>query len=143
MPRKKIPQAVIDAGRERRAFKPAMPEVSARLNGTTGTSRIMYIENKSGGLAGGAARIGRVTFSKTRSTIYYEGRAFRSLKGKGYKANYVDIATGEQYWISGPKKNGADRLYGERVGVEIDENAREEYWTEIRCLPERRNQEVT
>jgi hypothetical protein len=143
MPRKKIPQAVIDAGRESRAFKSTEPEESKRLTGTKGASRIMYIENKSGGLAGGSARIGRVTFSKTRSTIYYEGRAFRSLKGSGYKANYVDIETGDQYWISGPKKNGADRLYGERVGVEIDENARVEYWTEIRNLPEHRAQEVT
>jgi hypothetical protein len=33
--------------------------------------RIMYIESKAGGLAGGEARIGRVTFSKTGQTIYY------------------------------------------------------------------------
>ena len=143
MPRKKIPQAVIDAGRERRAFKSATPEISARRAGAKGLSRIMYIENKSGGLAGGGARIGRVTFSKTRSTIYYAGCAFRSLKGSGFKSNYVDIETGDHYWISGPKKNGADRLYGERVGVEIDEDARVEYWTEIRGLPERREQDVT
>ncbi|HWL51091.1 MAG TPA: hypothetical protein VNQ90_01555 [Chthoniobacteraceae bacterium] len=98
-------------------------------------SRIMYLENKSGGPAGGSARIGRVTFSKTGSTIYYRGKSFRSLKGDGFKANYFDVETGEPYWISGPKRNGRDRLYGERVPVEIDEEIREEYWREIRNQP--------
>jgi hypothetical protein len=95
----------------------------------------MYIENKSGGLAGGDARIGRMKFSKTGSTIYYQGKSFRSLKG-GYKANYFDVATGEEYWISGPKRNGKDRLYGERVPIQIDEDVRDEYWRDIRNQPE-------
>src|SRR3954469_14523805 len=82
-------------------------------------SRIMYIESKADGLTG-PARIGRVTFSKRGSTIYYQGRAFQSLKGSGFKANYYDVETGEHYWISGPKKDGSDRLYGEAVPVEID-----------------------
>jgi hypothetical protein len=45
----------------------------------------MYIEDKSGQLVG-PARIGRVTFSKTGKSIYYKGKAFRSLKGAGFKA---------------------------------------------------------
>ncbi|MDB6079664.1 MAG: 1-deoxy-D-xylulose-5-phosphate synthase [Akkermansiaceae bacterium] len=93
--------------------------------------RIMYLEKKST-LAGGAARIGRVTFSRTRSTLYYQGKTFQSLKGSGFKANYFDEATGEPYWISGPRKDGADRLYGERVPVVIDPDVAEEYWTRIR-----------
>jgi hypothetical protein len=96
--------------------------------------RIMYIENKSGGLSG-PARIGRVTFSKTGRTIYYEGRAFRSLKGNGFKSNYYEIETGDEYWISGPRKDGADRLYGGREPVEIDADAWLEYWRDIRGLP--------
>ena len=99
-------------------------------------SRIMYIENKSDGL-NGPARIGRVEFSKTGRTLYYQGRSFQSLKGSGFKANYFDTETHEQYWISGPRKDGADRLYGEAVPVEIDEDAREEYWLTIRGLPQR------
>ena len=43
-------------------------------------SRIMYIERKAGELTG-EARIGRVTFSKTGRTLYYGGKAFRSLRG--------------------------------------------------------------
>lgn len=91
----------------------------------------MYIEDKSSGLTG-PARIGRVTFSKTGRTIYYQGRSFRSLHGKGFKANYYDVGSGAAFWISGPRKDGADRLYGERVPVEIDDDVREEYWTRIR-----------
>jgi hypothetical protein len=82
-------------------------------------SRIMYIENKSGGLDS-AGRIGRVHFSKTGQTLYYAGRSFRSLKGNGFKANYFDVATGEHFWISGPRKDGNVRLYGGNAGVEVD-----------------------
>lgn len=96
----------------------------------------MYIESKARGLTG-PARIGRVTFSKTGRTLYYRGRSFRSLKGSGLKANYYDVETGEEYWISGPKKDGSDRLYGERVPVEIDDDVREEYWGVIRSQPDR------
>ena len=97
-------------------------------------SRIMYIENKSEGLTG-PARIGRVTFSKTGKTIYYAGRAFRSLRGRGFKANYYEVGTGNVYWISGPHRDGRDRLYGGGPTVEIDADAREEYWREVRGVP--------
>lgn len=92
----------------------------------------MYIERKSDGLSG-PARIGRVTFSKTGKSIYYQGRMFQSLKGYGFKANYRDAETGEEYWISGCKKRGGDTLYG--GVVEIDEDVREEYWKQIRKQP--------
>lgn len=92
----------------------------------------MYIECKSGEL-NGWGRIGRVGFSKTGRTLFYQGNSFQSLKG-GYKANYFDLETGEHYWISGPKKSGGDRLYG-APGVEIDEDVRQEYWTSIRIDP--------
>ena len=38
-------------------------------------------------------------------------------------ANYFEVESGGEYWISGPKKDGSDRLYGERVPIEIDEGA--------------------
>jgi hypothetical protein len=104
-------------------------------------TRIMYIENKSGGLTG-PARIGRVSFSKTGRTLYYGGKSFRSLKGAGFKSNYYDIQTADEYWISGPRRDGADRLYGERTPVEVDDDAREEYWTEIRGRPKRASEAV-
>jgi hypothetical protein len=99
-------------------------------------TRIMYIERKADGLTG-PARIGRVSFSKTGRTLYYAGRSFQSLNGAGFKSNYYDVETGEEYWISGPRRDGLDRLYGERVPVEIDEDVRGEYWREIRRQPAR------
>lgn len=88
-------------------------------------SRVMYVEDKSAGLDG-PARIGRVYFSKTGKTLYYRGQRFRSLKG-GYKANYFDVESGDEFWISGPRKDQNDRLYGGNRGVEIDDDVRDEY----------------
>lgn len=96
----------------------------------------MYIECKADGLTG-PARIGRVRFSKSGRSIYYDGRMFQSLCGGGFKANYFDIESGDHYWISGPRRDGEDRLYVGRVPVLIDEDVREEYWTSIRRLPAR------
>ncbi|PVV25246.1 MAG: 1-deoxy-D-xylulose-5-phosphate synthase [gamma proteobacterium symbiont of Ctena orbiculata] len=89
-------------------------------------SRIMYIEDKSEGLEG-EARIGRVYYSKSGKTLYYRGKKFQSLKGSGFKANCFELGTGDHYWISGPRKDQNDRLYGGHRGVEIDSDAHEEY----------------
>lgn len=99
-------------------------------------SRIMYVEDKSQGLTG-PARIGRVNYSKSGRTIEYAGRRFRSLKGRGFKSNWFDVETGAEFWISGCRKDGADRLYAGGPPVDIDEDVREEYWTSIRGQPER------
>lgn len=89
-------------------------------------SRIMYIEDKSECL-NGPARIGRVYFSKSGKSLFYRGRVFQSLKGSGFKANYFDVDTGDHFWISGPRKDQNDRLYGGFRDVEIDDDARDEY----------------
>jgi hypothetical protein len=99
-----------------------------------GKTRIMYIESKSGGLQGDAV-IGRISESKTGSTLRYNGKEFQSQKGSGFKSNYFDVATGAPYWISGPRKDGSDGLYGYRP-VPIDEDSREEYWVNIRRRPD-------
>ena len=96
-------------------------------------TRIMYIENKSDGIVGDA-RIGRVTFSKTGQSLYYDEKTFQSLNGRGFKSNYYEVETGDEYWISGCKKDGTDALYSNKV--EIDGDVWDEYWTEIRNQPE-------
>ncbi len=97
-------------------------------------SRIMYIERKEESL-NGPARIGRVTFSKTGRTVEYGGRKFQKAKG-GYKWNHFDVESGAHYWISGPRKDGQDRLYPQSSQtVEIDDDVRDEYWTRIRGRP--------
>jgi len=89
-------------------------------------SKIMYIENKSEGLEG-EARIGRVYLSKSGKTFYYRGLRFQSLKGSGFKANYFETESGNHYWISGPKKNQNNRLYGSNRGVVVDSDVQHEY----------------
>jgi hypothetical protein len=104
-------------------------------------TRIMYIEYKGDGLTG-EARIGKVKFSKTGKSVHYNGKTFQNQSGRGFKSNYFDVETGEQYWISGCKKDGTDRLYGERVPIYIDDDIREEYWIAIRNLPDKQHVRV-
>ncbi len=98
-------------------------------------TRIMYIEHKGLGLTG-EARIGRVKFSKTGKSIYYKDQTFQILGSGGFKSNYYDTESGDNYWISGCHKDGNDRLYGERTPIYLDNDIQEEYWTAIRNLPE-------
>jgi len=90
-------------------------------------SRIMYVELKTGYSDNGLAWIGRVRFSKTGQTVYYRGKSLRRIPGGGISANHRDVETGEQYWVSGVKRNGEDRHWAGSGRVEVDEDAREEY----------------
>jgi len=91
----------------------------------------MYIEHK-GGELDGPGRIGWVELTRSRRAYRYRDKLLHKVTG--YKYNCVEDETGEQYWVSGPKKNGEDKLYG--GVVYIDEDAREEYWLKIRRLPQ-------
>jgi hypothetical protein len=125
------------------AYKPRIMYIECKGGGFVQLYGSNYGVQMSGGDLTGPARIGRVTFSKTGATLYYKGRSFQSLKGSGSKSNYYDIESGEHYWISGPRKDGADALYATNIATEIDDDARREYWTEIRELPERATQSQT
>lgn len=57
---------------------------------STTKTRIMYIEH-----GRNAGRIGRVRLSKTARTLYYGRLVLESLAGRGYKTNYIDLATNE------------------------------------------------
>jgi len=72
-------------------------------------SEIKYIELKGDRGDSGPAWIGLVSFSKSGKTIYFNNKAFQTLSGTGIAGNYFDIETGDEYWISNPKKNLADR----------------------------------
>ena len=54
--------------------------------------------------------------------------------------NYFDCESGEHYWFSGCKKRGGDRLYAGTI--EVDADVREEYWNEVRGLPDQRNRKL-
>ncbi len=94
-------------------------------------TEIMYIEDKCGSIRGDGL-ICSVTRSKSGRTIYYKELILKPMRG--YKVNYYDEVTGDEYWVSHPKKNGQDSLYSEMIT--IDDDVREEYWTSIRNKPE-------
>lgn len=94
----------------------------------------MYIERKGDDSEATPARIGRVRFSKSGRSVHYDGRTFQALAGRGVEGNYLDTDAGDEYWISGCKKDGSDPLFSKLVV--IDDDVREEYWSAIRNLPE-------
>ncbi|MES2489338.1 MAG: 1-deoxy-D-xylulose-5-phosphate synthase [Pseudomonadota bacterium] len=95
--------------------------------------RIMYVEIKDGGGVSGDGRIGWVEISRSGRSYVYAGKRFNKTKS-GFKYNCIEHETGAHCWISGPKKKGGDHLYGRRI--DIDEDARVEYWTMVRGQPE-------
>lgn len=88
--------------------------------------KIMYIENKSEGHCG-SAWIGYATFSKSGQTVYFDNKALKKLKITGINGNHYDIETGEEYWVSGIKKNGADRHWAGDGKVMLEKKCIEEY----------------
>lgn len=90
--------------------------------------RFMYVELKSGRADCGPAWISRVRFSKSGRSIHFRGRELLNIGGRGIGANYMDVETREQYWVSGPKKNRQDRHWAGGGPVEIDPEIHDEYF---------------
>src|SRR5690348_14606286 len=89
-------------------------------------TRMMYVELKSGHRDNGPAWIGRVTFSKSGRSIFHRGRELVRIKG-GVSGNYMDVQTGEEFWVSGVKRNGSNRHSAGSGSIQIDEDVRAEY----------------
>ena len=86
---------------------------------------IKYIELKTGYSDNGPAWIGKVMKSKSGTTIYFNNKAFR--KYNGVSGNYFDVESGEEYWISGVKKDGCDRHWSGKGKIVIDRKITNEY----------------
>jgi hypothetical protein len=96
---------------------------------------LRYVELKTGYGDSGPASIGWVTFSKTWQTVYYRDRVLRRIPGGGVSGNHRDAETGEEYWVSGVKRDGKDRHWAGSGPVEIDEDALEAYEMLMRRRP--------
>ena len=86
---------------------------------------IRYIELKTGYNDNGPAWIGNVKESKSGKTIYFNDHAFQ--KYHGAFSNYIDIETGDEYWISCVKKNGEGRHWAGSGKITIDRKVIDEY----------------
>jgi hypothetical protein len=75
----------------------------------------------------GEAHIGKVSYSKTKQTIYYKSKSLQ--KKNGISGNYYDIDTEEEYWISGVKSIGTNRHWAGRGNnkIIVDKEALEEF----------------
>lgn len=86
---------------------------------------LMYIELKTGYNDDGPAWIGYVKTSKSKRTIYFNDHAYQKYNGN--YANYIDVETEEEYWISGLKKSESNRHWAGKGKIMIDRRAVQEY----------------
>jgi hypothetical protein len=94
----------------------------------------MYVQLKTGyDTDHGPAWIAWVRFSKTWKTAYFHDRTLRRSPGM-FDANFYDVETLEQFWVSGPKRDQTDARY-RRALPEIDEDARDAYEAALRGTP--------
>ncbi len=87
--------------------------------------KLMYIELKTGYSDDGPAWIGYVKASKSGKTLYWNDHAFKRCNC--ISGNFYDVETYEEYWISGVKKDGRDRLFDKGCKTMIDRKAVREY----------------
>jgi hypothetical protein len=88
---------------------------------------LKYIELKSGYSDNGPAWVSRVKVSRSGRTVYLNGKALKRSRGGGVSGNYHDIESGEEYWVSGVKKNGLDRHWAGSGLVAIEASIVGEY----------------
>jgi hypothetical protein len=65
--------------------------------------------------------------SRSGSTVYFDDRALKRLKGGGVSGNFFDLESGEEFWVSGVKKNGTDRHWAGSGKVLVERAALDEY----------------
>lgn len=102
---------------------------SASLSNSKGTPvarRVMFVQLKSGyNTDQGPSTIGWVDFNRSWNTARYQGRELRRTKGL-WDANFIDVASGEEFWLSGPKRDRSDTRYGAPT-TSVDADAMEAY----------------
>ncbi|MCB0538605.1 MAG: hypothetical protein H6608_05970 [Flavobacteriales bacterium] len=93
--------------------------------------KLRYIELKSGFGDNGPAWIGIAEFSKSGKTVYFNGKALKTASGTGISGNYRDLETGDEYWVSGVKKDGTDRHWAGGGKIMIDRNIVDLYLSKV------------
>ena len=94
----------------------------------------MFVQLKTGyDLDRGPSWIGWVDFNRSWKTARYRGRTLRRWPGM-WDANFYDVNTNEEFWLSGPKRDRTDTRYGPATTL-VDEDAREAYEAFLRGAP--------
>lgn len=85
-------------------------------------NRVMFVQLKSGyALDEGPSWIALVKLNKTWKTATFHGRTLR--RAQLADANFYDVENGDEYWISGPKRDRTDTRYGHRTTLVEDDIA--------------------
>ena len=67
-------------------------------------------------------------FLKIRANRLLSREGVGQGQGRGIRGNFVDAATGEEFWVSGVKRRGSNAHPAERgVSIIIDDDAQAEY----------------
>ena len=86
----------------------------------------MFVQLKTGyNTDQGPAWISRVRFTKSWQTAYWHGKTLRRQTGL-FDANFYDVETHEEYWLSGPHRDQGDSRYS-NIRPEIDDDVRAVY----------------
>ncbi|MEU8078299.1 hypothetical protein AB0B31_22960 [Catellatospora citrea] len=96
--------------------------------------RVMFIQLKTGhNTDRGPCWISVVRFSKSWRTAHWHDKTLRRWPGLA-DANFYDVETFEEYWLSGPHRDRADTRYS-NVRPTIDDDARDAYEAFLRGAP--------
>lgn len=95
----------------------------SRTHAKSMTNILVYVELKSRQADRGPAWIGFAERSKSGRTVYFNDQAFQSSKGRGIGANYHDLESGDEYWISGVKHDLSDRHWAGSGKILVDRKA--------------------
>ena len=88
-------------------------------------TKIMYVELKTGDLHRGPAWVSEIRFTKSGRGVYFRDKLLR--RGNGVSGNCFDEETGDEYWISGLKREGGDRHWAGGGKIFVHDDAVEEY----------------
>jgi hypothetical protein len=92
------------------------------VKGNKMKSHIKYIEHKPAEHTDRAdAWIAHVWPSSSGKTLYFNNMALKKKSGGG-DATHFDLITGEYYWVTGVKKRGTNRHFGETSPIQIEES---------------------
>jgi hypothetical protein len=96
--------------------------------------RVMFVQLKTDHeIDRGPAWISRVRFNRSWKTASWHGRTLRRARGL-FDANFYDVETGEEFWLSGPHRDRADTRYS-RIAPTIDDDVRIAYEAFLRGEP--------
>jgi len=97
-------------------------------------TKLLYVELKTGYSDNGPAWIGMGSFSRSGRSVYFNGMAFSGSGG----GMHTEPVSGNEYWMSGVKKNGGDRHKNGYGKICIDKGVVAEYLAIIKqpALPQ-------